>query len=185
MPTLLIRHADLLVTMDDADTRIPDGGLYIVDNVIQQVGPSAELPDTADTVIEARNRVILPGLVNTHHHFYQTLTRNLPAAQDADLFTWLRVHYPDLGRPHARSHRRQHQGRHRRTDALRLHHLQRPHLPLAARRAPRRPDRRRRARWASASTPPAARCPSANRRAACRPTAWSRTRTPSCATRSA
>src|SRR5579859_6968463 len=38
--------------------------------------------------------VILPGLVNTHHHFSQTLTRNLPAAQDADLFTWLRVHYP-------------------------------------------------------------------------------------------
>lgn len=94
MPTLLIRHADLLVTMDDADTRIPDGAIYAVDNVIQQVGPTADLPDTADTVVEARDRVILPGLVNTHHHFYQTLTRNLPAAQDADLFTWLRVHYP-------------------------------------------------------------------------------------------
>ncbi len=94
MPTLLIRHADLLVTMDDADTRIPDGAIYAVDNVIQQVGPTTDLPDTADTVVEARDRVILPGLVNTHHHFYQTLTRNLPAAQDADLFTWLRVHYP-------------------------------------------------------------------------------------------
>jgi 8-oxoguanine deaminase len=94
MPSLLVRHAALLVAMDDADTRIPDGAVYIEDNVIQQVGPTDALPATADTVVEARDRVILPGLVNTHHHFTQTLTRNLPAAQNADLFTWLRVHYP-------------------------------------------------------------------------------------------
>ena len=48
----------------------------------------------ADAVIDARGMVVLPGLVNTHHHFFQTLTRNLPQAQDAELFTWLRVHYP-------------------------------------------------------------------------------------------
>jgi cytosine/adenosine deaminase-related metal-dependent hydrolase len=94
MPSLLVRHAALLVAMDDADTRIPDGAVYVEDNVIQQVGPSDALPDMADTVIEARDRVLLPGLVNTHHHFTQTLTRNLPAAQDADLFIWLHVHYP-------------------------------------------------------------------------------------------
>jgi cytosine/adenosine deaminase-related metal-dependent hydrolase len=94
MPTLLIQHATLLVTMDDDDHRWPDGGLYAEDNVIRQVGPTASLPPTADRIINARDRVVLPGLVNTHHHFYQTFTRNLPAAQDADLFTWLRTHYP-------------------------------------------------------------------------------------------
>src|SRR5437868_6391279 len=94
MPTLLIQHADLLATMDDADTRWADGALYIVDNVIQQVGPSDQLPQTADELIDARGRAILPGLINTHHHFYQTLTRNLPAAQDANLFTWLKTLYP-------------------------------------------------------------------------------------------
>ena len=94
MPTLLVRHADLLATMDDADTRWPDGGLYAVDNAIVQVGPTAELPSTADRTIDARGMLILPGLVNTHHHFFQTLTRNLPAAQNAGLFDWLRVHYP-------------------------------------------------------------------------------------------
>ncbi len=94
MPTLLIQHAALLATMDDADTRWEDGGLYIVDNVIQQAGPSDQLPQTADELIDARSMAILPGLVNTHHHFYQTLTRNLPAAQDANLFTWLQTLYP-------------------------------------------------------------------------------------------
>jgi 8-oxoguanine deaminase len=94
MPTLLIRHAALLVAMDDEDHRWTDGGLYAEDHVIRQVGPTASLPASADRIIEARDRIVLPGLVNTHHHFYQTLTRNLPAAQNADLFTWLRTHYP-------------------------------------------------------------------------------------------
>ncbi|MGZ3638044.1 MAG: 8-oxoguanine deaminase [Ktedonobacterales bacterium] len=94
MPSLLIKHAALLVTMDDADTRVSDGGVYVEDNVIRQVGPTSELPQTADSVVDASNMVILPGLVNTHHHFYQTLTRNIPAAQDANLFTWLRTLYP-------------------------------------------------------------------------------------------
>src|SRR5581483_10011664 len=90
----LIRHARLLVTMDEDDNRYEDGAVYVEDNVIRQVGPSEQLPQQADIIIDARDMVVLPGLVNTHHHFYQTLTRNLPAAQDADLFTWLRVHYP-------------------------------------------------------------------------------------------
>jgi cytosine/adenosine deaminase-related metal-dependent hydrolase len=94
MSTLLLKHATLLVTMDDAGTRWEDGGIYAVDNSITQVGPTADLPQTADTVIDARGMVVLPGLVNTHHHFYQTLTRNLPAAQNANLFTWLVTHYP-------------------------------------------------------------------------------------------
>ncbi len=94
MSTMLVHHARLLATMDDADTRWEDGGMYIVDNVIQQVGQTERLPTTAEQVIGAQDMVILPGLINTHHHFYQTLTRAVPAAQNADLFTWLRMLYP-------------------------------------------------------------------------------------------
>src|SRR5689334_18416622 len=94
MTTLLIQHADLIVSMDDNDTRWTDGAIYVVDNVIQQIGQADQLPRVADRTLNARHMLILPGLINTHHHFYQTLTRNLPAAQNADLFTWLRVHYP-------------------------------------------------------------------------------------------
>ncbi len=94
MPTLLVKNAELLVTMDDRRRRFPGGGLYVEDNVIRQVGPAQELPPTADRIIDARGMVVLPGLVNTHHHLYQSLTRNLPAAQDAELFDWLRTLYP-------------------------------------------------------------------------------------------
>ncbi len=94
MTSLLIQHAELLVSMDDDDQSWKDGGIYVEDNVIQQIGLTDQLPQYADQVINAQNMIILPGLVNTHHHFYQTLTRNLPAAQDANLFHWLRTHYP-------------------------------------------------------------------------------------------
>ena len=94
MTTLLIRHATLIATMDDQGSEIRDGALLIRDGVIEQVGASDDLPATADNVIEAHGMVILPGLVNTHHHFYQTLTRAVPAAQNANLFTWLKTLYP-------------------------------------------------------------------------------------------
>ena len=92
MSTLLLKHADLLITMDPERRRIPDGGLFVRDNMIEQVGPSAELPEAADSIIDARGMVILPGLVNTHHHLYQTLTRCV--AQDSVLFDWLTTLYP-------------------------------------------------------------------------------------------
>ena len=94
MSTLLLKNAKLVVTMDDDHRRIPDGGVYVVDNQIRQVGPTASLPPTADDVIDAQGMVVLPGLVNTHHHLYQSLTRAVPAAQDAELFDWLRTLYP-------------------------------------------------------------------------------------------
>ena len=94
MATLLIRHATLIAAMDDQDQRWADGGLLATDHVITQVGPTESLPDTADQVIDATGLIILPGLVNTHHHFYQTLTRALPQAQNADLFHWLTALYP-------------------------------------------------------------------------------------------
>jgi len=92
MSTLLLAHADLLVTMDAARRKIPDGGLFVRDNQIVQVGPTAGLPPTADTVIDARGMIVLPGLINTHHHLYQTLTRCI--AQDSVLFDWLVTLYP-------------------------------------------------------------------------------------------
>jgi cytosine/adenosine deaminase-related metal-dependent hydrolase len=72
----------------------PDGGMYIVDGFIEQVGPSADLPGTADVIVDMAGQVVLPGLVNTHHHFYQTLTRAVPGAQNAGLFDWLTTLYP-------------------------------------------------------------------------------------------
>lgn len=94
MATLLVRHADLLATMGDGGERWPDGGLYAVNGEIREVGPTSGLPTTADRVIDARGMVVLPGLVNTHHHFTQSLTRALPGAQDAGLFAWLKTLYP-------------------------------------------------------------------------------------------
>ncbi len=94
MPTLLLQHADVLVTMDGARREIRDGALFVRDNAIEQVGATSELPKTADRIIDARGMVVLPGLVNTHHHLYQTLTRAIPAAQNADLFHWLKALYP-------------------------------------------------------------------------------------------
>ncbi len=94
MATLLLRHALVLVTMDAARREIRDGALFVLDNVIESVGATDELPKNADQVIDARGMVVLPGFVNTHHHLYQTLTRAIPAAQDADLFHWLKTLYP-------------------------------------------------------------------------------------------
>lgn len=94
MATLLIKNAGLVATMDDAGTRIPDGAVFIEDNIIRAIGPTDQFDQPADEEIDARNMVILPGLVNTHHHFFQTLTRNLPGGQNAKLFDWLVYHYP-------------------------------------------------------------------------------------------
>jgi len=80
--------------MDDHHREIPDGGLFIRDGFIEKVGPAGELPTSADEVLDLSGYVVLPGLVNTHHHFYQTLTRAVPAAQDANLFNWLKTLYP-------------------------------------------------------------------------------------------
>ena len=93
MSTLLIKNAHLL-TMDDHQTELSDGGLFIENGIIRQVSATRELPVTADEVLDLKGHVVVPGLVNTHHHFYQTLTRAVPAAQDANLFNWLKTLYP-------------------------------------------------------------------------------------------
>ncbi|MEM8702559.1 MAG: 8-oxoguanine deaminase [Pseudomonadota bacterium] len=91
--TLLLKNADILVTMDGGRREIENGGLFAEDGLITAVGPSNELPETADKVIDASGQIVLPGFVNTHHHLNQTLTRNLPAAQNNNLFPWLQAHY--------------------------------------------------------------------------------------------
>jgi cytosine/adenosine deaminase-related metal-dependent hydrolase len=92
--TLLLKHALLLATMDDSRREIPDGGLFVRGNRIVQVGPTHELPATADEVIDASGHIVVPGLVNTHHHMYQSLTRCVPGVQDCELFDWLTGLYP-------------------------------------------------------------------------------------------
>ncbi len=93
MTTLLVRNATILVTMDAARREIPGGGLFARDGVIEQVGATLSLPATADHILDATDQIVLPGLVNCHHHMDQILTRNLPAGQNAELFDWLRAHY--------------------------------------------------------------------------------------------
>jgi len=100
MSTLLLKNA-LIVTMDDHQREIPEGGLFMRDGFIEQVGATNELPRSADEVLDLKGHVVLPGLVNTHHHFYQTLTRAVPAAQDANLFNWLKTLYPIWARLNA------------------------------------------------------------------------------------
>ncbi|MCA9942284.1 MAG: 8-oxoguanine deaminase [Anaerolineales bacterium] len=92
MGTLLVKNTAVLVTMDNDRREIANGGLFIRDNVIEQVGPTADLPQTADSVLDLSGHIVLPGLVNTHHHLYQSLTRVL--AQDNNLFDWLTTLYP-------------------------------------------------------------------------------------------
>lgn len=91
--SLLLKNAQMLVTMDASRREIAGGGLFAEDGIIKQVGASDTLPKTADTVIDASGQIVLPGFVNTHHHLNQTLTRNLPAAQNNNLFPWLQAHY--------------------------------------------------------------------------------------------
>ena len=93
MGTLLARNAEVLVTMDDQRRELRGAGLFARDGFIEQVGLTEELPDTADEVLDLRGHILLPGLINCHHHLDQILTRNLPAGQNTNLFPWLRAHY--------------------------------------------------------------------------------------------
>ncbi|MGQ9517276.1 MAG: 8-oxoguanine deaminase [Anaerolineae bacterium] len=94
MPTLLVQHAAEILTMDPKRRRIPGGAIFVRDHVIEAIGPTETIPQSADRVIDGRHLVIIPGMVNTHHHLYQTLTRALPAVEHAKLFDWLVYLYP-------------------------------------------------------------------------------------------
>lgn len=93
MSTLLLKNIHTLVTMDDAGREIKDAAVFVRDNVIEAVGTLDAMPaQTADTVFDCAQHVVLPGLVNTHHHMVQSLTRVM--AQDNELFDWLTTLYP-------------------------------------------------------------------------------------------
>lgn len=92
--TLLAKNAKLLVTMDDERREIPDGAIFARGNIIEQVGTVDEMPEGADEVVDLSGHIVLPGLINTHHHMYQSLTRAVPGAQNAELFDWLTTLYP-------------------------------------------------------------------------------------------
>ena len=91
MPETLIRQADTIITMDDSRRELTGADILIRDGVIADIGTN--LTTTGETVL-ARGCVVTPGLVNTHHHLYQTLTRAVPGGQDALLFGWLKTLYP-------------------------------------------------------------------------------------------
>lgn len=94
MTSLLLRHITTLVTMDTHRREISDGAIFANNGWIEKVGTTNELPSEADSIIDLSGHIVLPGLINTHHHLSQTLTRAIPEAQNADLFKWLNALYP-------------------------------------------------------------------------------------------
>lgn len=90
MSSILLKNIYTLMTStDEKDQKNVD--VLIKDNLIEKIGKN--LPDKADRTIDCSSCVVLPGFVNTHHHFYQTLTRNLPEVQNSKLFIWLTYLY--------------------------------------------------------------------------------------------
>ncbi|MAY86928.1 MAG: 8-oxoguanine deaminase [Pseudooceanicola sp.] len=91
MPETLIRNADTILTMDDTRAELTGADILLRDGVVARVGQGLT---TTGEVLDAAGCVVTPGLVNTHHHLFQSLTRAVPGAQDALLFGWLRRLYP-------------------------------------------------------------------------------------------
>lgn len=90
MNKLLIKNASYVVTCDSNDTVLENTNILICDGVITYIGRE---PQTADEILDASNCIIYPGLINTHHHLYQTFSRNLPQVQNMELFDWLTALY--------------------------------------------------------------------------------------------
>lgn len=94
MSTLLVKNAEIIVTMDGQNRELRGMAMLCRDGFIEKIAPLEEMPLEVDEVMDLQGHIVLPGLVNTHHHFYQTLTRALPGAQNANLFNWLKTLYP-------------------------------------------------------------------------------------------
>lgn len=92
--TLLLKNAEVVVCMDDTRREIRNGSIYIKGDKIEAVGAADELPQSADEIIDLRGHIVVPGLINTHHHMYQSLTRVVPSVQNGELFNWLTHLYP-------------------------------------------------------------------------------------------
>jgi cytosine/adenosine deaminase-related metal-dependent hydrolase len=94
----LLANAALVATFDDAGQELSGASVLIRNNVIEAILQAGTPPPPVDERIDCSNLLLMPGLVNTHHHFYQTLTRNVPSVQNAPLFEWLTRLYPIWGR---------------------------------------------------------------------------------------
>jgi len=94
MTTLLIHNAHTIATLNDAGDELRNASVFVRDKRIEAIGPASQLPHTADRVIQAEHHVLIPGMVNTHHHMSQSLTRAIPSVQNAELFSWLSGLYP-------------------------------------------------------------------------------------------
>ncbi len=93
MSVTLLRGASTILTMDDTRRELTEHDILIRDGVIVQIGVGLTAPEGAE-IVNAAGCLVTPGLVNTHHHLYQSLTRAVPGGQDALLFGWLRTLYP-------------------------------------------------------------------------------------------
>ncbi|NIZ14792.1 8-oxoguanine deaminase [Phaeobacter sp. HF9A] len=95
MPSTLIKNADVILTMDQSRQILRAADIRLRDGVITEIGPGLRAdPHSGEEVMDASGTVVTPGLVNTHHHLYQNLTRAVPGGQDALLFGWLQRLYP-------------------------------------------------------------------------------------------
>ncbi|MFZ9082880.1 MAG: 8-oxoguanine deaminase, partial [Ilumatobacteraceae bacterium] len=91
---LLVRNARLVATMDDQRRELAGGWVAVTNGLVSAVGSSTQEPPTSRDVIDATDCLVTPGLVNTHHHIYQNLTRAFPPMTDKPLFGWLQSLYP-------------------------------------------------------------------------------------------
>ncbi len=92
--SLFLKNCDVIVTMDAERREIRGGAIHIVGDRIMAIGADLVQPDDVAEVIDLTDHIVCPGLINTHHHMFQSLTRAVPAAQDASLFGWLKTLYP-------------------------------------------------------------------------------------------
>lgn len=101
MPSLLIRNAATVATFDDAGTRLTNSSIFVRDGVIAWIGAESEREAASlgepDKTLDASGMLVMPGMVNCHHHMFQSLTRNIPRVQEAELFPWL-VHLYEIWR---------------------------------------------------------------------------------------
>ena len=93
MKRLLIKDIRYVYCMDEADTFLEHTDIYIEGNVIKQIGKDLRIPADGIRVIDGAGKLALPGFVNTHHHFYQNITRNIPVMQKGNLLGWLLYSY--------------------------------------------------------------------------------------------
>ncbi|MGB1443429.1 MAG: 8-oxoguanine deaminase [Paracoccaceae bacterium] len=91
--TWIIKNAHTILTMDDTRRELNGHDILLRDGVIAGIGENLSVPAGAE-IVDAQNAVVTPGLINTHHHLYQSLTRAVPGGQDALLFGWLQTLYP-------------------------------------------------------------------------------------------